>query len=245
MSRKQLHRPPQQLILTRARLWAIAALGVVWAIFSPSIGTAILPPDAIGDWWHNLWRSDAERVVEDYVARIDTAAPWVHPPTTYKDSVAYFKEHYADLDPTRGHDHRPDFRRTLTLPQLATEAAGWTGQPVMLSADVGQPPSLVEPMSNAVGSFEVSLADRLAPGARVLCRLPFKRPLPYVSEDRITTTGLILAEGTAERPNGRGMERVIYMACTSMVRSANITLTPRPDPRTGRKPKTAVLEINE
>ncbi len=125
---------------------------------------------------------------------------------------------------------------------LATESAGWTGRMVLVSADVREPPRLIAPVTNEIGSYRLVLADSHVPGTEVVCRLPFKRTLPFDTGDRVTFTGLVLADGLAERERGGGKNRVIYMACTSMVRSANISIVPTPR-RDGKKPE-AVLEMN-
>ena len=222
---------------------ALAALGVAWALFSPSLGAAILPPDTLKSWWHDLHQSETEEAVAEYVDEVEDAAIWAQAPKTYEPSVRYFEKNYDELDPTKVHEFpRIGEQEAVTLSFLATESAGWTGRMVLVSSDVREPPRLISPVTDEVGSYQITLADRRVPGTEVICRLPFERTLPFRKGDRVTFTGLVLADGLAERQQAAGMKRVIYMACSSMVPSMNISLVPGPR-GDGKKPDP-VLEVN-
>jgi hypothetical protein len=234
----------QPVVLTRARVCAIAVIGVAWALLSQSLGAAILPSDTISNWWHDWRQSDTEEAVEKYVDEVQDGAIWAQPPTVYESSVTYFEENYEELDPNKVHDFpRIDAQQPLLLSFLATESAGWTGRIVLVSADVQEPPRLVVPVTEEIGSYRIALRDIHVPGTEIICRLPFKRTLPFDTGHRVTFTGLVLADGLAERERGAGMKRAIYMACASMVRSMSISMFPRS--RRGGKMRRPVIEINE
>jgi hypothetical protein len=234
----------QPVVLTRARMWALAVIGVAWALLSPQLGAAILPSDTISNWWHDWRQSDTEEAVEEYMDDVQDAAIWAQPPKIYDSSVAYFEKNYEDLDPNKVHDF-PGIKaqRPLLLGFLATEAAGWTGEVLLVSADVQESPRLIAPVTDEIGSYRIALGDHHVPRTEVICRLPFKRTLPFDTGHRVTFTGLVLADGLAERERGGGMKRVIYMACASMVRSTNISVVP--GSRRGGKKRRPVIEINE
>lgn len=234
----------QPVLLTRARVRALAVIGVAWALLSPQLGAAILPADTISNWWHDWRQPDTEEAVEKYVDEVQDAAIWAQPPKVYDSSVRYFKENYEELDPDKVHEFPGiDTQQPLLLGFLATEAAGWTGRILLVSADVQEPPRLITPVTDEIGSYRIALGDSHVRGTEVVCRLPFKRTLPFDTGHRVTFTGLVLADGLAERERGGGMKRVIYMACASMIRSTNISIVP--GSRRGGKKRRPVIEINE
>jgi hypothetical protein len=240
-SRRRSAKPP--IALTRGRAWALAAVGIAWALFSPSFGAAILPPDRISGWWQDLRQSPTEEAVERYVAEVEDAAIWAQSPQIYESSVTYFEDNYDELDPEAVHAF-PGIgaQEPIALGHLATEAAGWTGKVILASADVRNV-RLIAPVTPEIGSYRIALADRHVSATEVVCRLPFKRTLPFTTGDRVTFTGVVLADGLAERERAEGMKRVVYMACTSMVQSVNVSIVP--DRRPGRTYPRPRVEINK
>jgi hypothetical protein len=118
------------------------------------------------------------------------------------------------------------------------------GRPINVAGDVWGPPTVVIPVTREIGSFAVAVRDKQAPETIALCRLPYKRPLPFDDGDRVTLRGLILADGLINNPQGGGMKHVVYMACASMVPSTNLRVTVKP-PKSGRGRGKPVIEVNE
>lgn len=241
--RPQARTKEEPIELSRSRVRALAAIAVVWALLSPSLGTAILPADTISDLWHDWRQSDTEAAVEDYIEEMRDAAVWAQAPKVYETSVDYFEENYDELDPQREHEFPAiGTQPPVLLGFLATESAGWTGRTVLVSADVVSPPRLIAPVSETIGSYSLSLGDRYVRDTEVICRLPYEKTLPFSTKDRVTFVGLVLADGLAERERGSGMKRVIYMACASMVHSTNISVIPGSSDGKKRRP---TIEVNE
>src|SRR4051812_35847594 len=90
------------------RFWGalLSVTGVLWALLSPSLGAALLPPETLKRWFHDLTTnppSREERVVNEYVAIVKKATTWERAPEIFGPSVDYFRHHFAQLDPRRAH----------------------------------------------------------------------------------------------------------------------------------------------
>ena len=176
-----------------------------------------------------------------FVATARKATTWVDPPTVYEPSVEYFHEHFDEMDPNRPHRFSLEPEGLVPMAALATESATLSGRLINVAGNVYGPPTVVMPVTEEIGSYAVAVRDKkAAPDSLVLCRMPFKRPLPFDDGDRVTLRGLVLADGLITDPRNGRMRKLVYMACTSMVRSVNVSLT---TPR-GHRKDTPEVEIN-
>jgi hypothetical protein len=210
---------------------------VLWALLSPSLGSAILPPDTVKAWWHDLVTDDpspSDRVVDEYVKQVRKAIPWVRSPTIYHPSVDYFRDHFAELDPERPHAFpRVDKYPMVSIFDLATGGPLLVGRQIMVAGNIRGTPTLVTPTKTPfVGSHAVFIRDDSIARAGLFCRVPLKMPIDFADGDRVTVSGVLLADGANERMDGRGTAPISYMACSSIAHSTRRVL--RVDPKQRR-----------
>ena len=206
------------VVFTRARLRALAVIGVAWALLSPQLGAAILPSDTISNWWRDWRQSDTEEAVERYVDEVQDAAIWAQPPKIYESSVTYFEDNYEELDPTKVHEFPGIDTQPLPLGFLATEAAGWTGEMLLVSADVQEPPRLIAPVTDEIGSYRIALRDHHVP----------RTGAGHVDHTFHTATPLTLGETVGkDEPIERDPVSGIERQCPLERQSANDLARPR------------------
>lgn len=206
--------------------WAIVA--VLWGVFSPQLGAALLPPDTLRDFVAERFDEDpshSDRIVDTYVRVARNATAWERPPTVHASSVGYFKKHFATLDPDRHHPF-PDVRKLLLAPvaDLAVASPVFVGTPVLISGFVYGAPTVVTPARvRGTLSWAFAIRDPDVKDAVVLARIPIRGAHDLGHGDRVSVAGLVLADGAA-RYTGRGLTRVVYVAGSSIAPSTRLTL---------------------
>jgi hypothetical protein len=204
---------------------------VTWAVLTSWMGAALLPPHKVTGWFHSAFGhkpSRAERTVDDVVAVARDATTWMHPPTVYGPSVAYFKNHFAELDPSRGHPFPAvGTLPVLGLPDLAQSGILAAGAPLMLAGDVASAPTVITPMTKSTLSWAITIKDSQAPRTIAMCRVPLGLAgMTFAQGDRVTIAGLVIADGGATRFDGRGSEHIFYLACSAIAHSTQLVMIP-------------------
>jgi hypothetical protein len=210
----------------RLRTWAV--IGIVWALFSPQLGAALLPADTLRDALSGLFDEEpsvSERTVDEFVNAARTATTWARPPTVHASSVRYFKEHFRDFDPNVAHAF-PGLASLMpvSVGDLAIAAPLFAGQPILVSGNVYGDPTVVGQGENRTLSWAVAIRDGNGTRAVALVRVPVAGRMSIRSGDRVSVSGLVLADGAASRVDGRGLVRIVYLAGSAISRSMNITL---------------------
>ena len=147
----------------------------------------------------------------------------------HQPSVAYFKRHFASLDPERPHRFRLAASDvTVDIPTLAQRAPRLSGAPLRVTGRLEQLQQVT--VYDRAQSWAFFLQDRAQPDTIAICRVPLAHgdESAYAVGDRIHARGTLLADGAAPRLDEPGAFRVVYLICSSVGRTqARITLTPR------------------
>lgn len=204
-------------------------LAVLWALLSPQLGAAILPPETLRDAVREVFDEDpsrSDRRVDDYVGDVRRATAWERAPTIYQPSVAYFKQHFDGLDPDRHHDF-PDIRRLepTSISQLAVAAPVFAGRPVLVSGFLDGDPTVVTSGDPDTLSVAFAIHDPAVANVIILARVPVDGYPTLANGDRVSVSGLVIGDGAARYVNDR-LTRVVYIAGSSIAPSTRIELRP-------------------
>jgi hypothetical protein len=169
-----------------------------------------------------------DRKVDAWVAELRDRLGWVGSPTFYGPSVAYFKRHFAELDPARPHKFDLDVADVTTdVPSLAERAPQLSGRLVQVTGRLEFKQQVT--LYAKAASWAFLLRDRAAPRIVAWCRVPLAPGAEddYEIGDRIHANGLLLADGVTPRTDGRGQMRTVYLFCSSISRTmATIRIGP-------------------
>jgi hypothetical protein len=166
----------------------------------------------------------ADRIVSDYVAVTRRALDWRQPPTIHQPSVAYFKTHLSSLDPETPHKFKvPAAAVSTDVFSLIQRAPQLSGTLLRVTGRLAQPPLQVQVHERA-SSWAFFLRDPGVPRVLAVCRVPLARgdEEGYSVGDVVHANGLLLADGATERIDGKGVERVAYLACGAVAKRVGL-----------------------
>ncbi|MGH2959636.1 MAG: hypothetical protein ACRDKE_08525 [Solirubrobacterales bacterium] len=158
-----------------------------------------------------------------------TKVPWISPPTVYSPSIYYLKKHFGRFDPYRLHDEPADqVVATADVPGLYQNSANAEAQRLTVSGNLVGEPRVIEYTGKPVASYLAVLVDSNTPNLALMCRVPAdQRTMRLTDGDRVTVTGVLLAEGSSRNANGGPSVFTMYMICSNIAKSTNITMTKR------------------
>lgn len=212
----------------RMRWVAIGVIGLLWALFSPSLGSALLPSTTVDKWIEDLFGDDptpVERSVDRYVNEVRHATAWVDPPTIHKPSVAYMKRHFGEMDPDRPHAFPPiDRQPHVSVADLIIGAPVLVGRRLTVSGNLAGEPTAVTPTRDGGVSWAFAIRDTQVPRAFIFARVPIKGEMTFTRGDRVTVAGVLIADGAAPGLGRQGLQRIVYLAASAVAHSANITI---------------------
>jgi hypothetical protein len=166
-------------------------------------------------------------IVDRYVQVTKRAVQWVNPPTIYEPSASFMRSHLAWFDPD--HPHKFDFGRIdirTDVGSLAVRGPEMAGAMLDVVGTLAQTPTLIGVFADAE-NWAFFLRQPKTPRLLAVCRVPIKpgEENGYRIGDVVHATGVLLADGAIERIDGRGQERLSYIACSAIGRrEAIITL---------------------
>ena len=195
----------------------VSILSLLTALVAILISTGVLSPisgpvrDAFrgGSYWE-------QRIVSEYLALTRKAFPWQQF-SLYESSEAYFRSHFAQLDPTRSHPFRNvGPQQQIDIPTLTQVKAG--AGVITVRGRAATPSLVTNEWLPDTASTAYQLTDRRAENTLVLCRVPLdaNEPLPADQGQVILAQGLVLGAGISPGLGQRGPIGVIYMACSSV-----------------------------
>lgn len=199
----------------------------MWGLFGPKLADAVLPTETIRAAIGELFDDDpspSDIAVDEYVRVVRRATAWERPPTIYGPSVSYFKKHFAAMDPDRHHDF-PDVRtlQPAALMDLAVGAPLFAGRPILISGPLAETPTVVTPGRRGTVSWAFVVRDPDLENAVVLARVPVRTPLTLDRGQRVSISGIVMADGAA-RYGDSVLTRVVYIAGSSIAPSTRVTL---------------------
>jgi hypothetical protein len=175
-------------------------------------------------------RSHAEIVTDEYVQTTRHAVEWTRSPTIYEPSVAFFRSHFDWFDPAR--PHRYDLSRIQAradIPSLAIRGPEIAGAMVDVVGTLAQMPTQIT-VYNRTTNWAFFLKQPKTGRLLAVCRVPLKtgEEAGYEVGDVIHAVGVLLADGSIQRLDGNGEDRLSYLACSSIARrQAMITIVGR------------------
>jgi hypothetical protein len=153
--------------------------------------------------------------------------PWrgSNAPTIYKPSVSYFKQHYAALDPDRPHRFPPVGSEPFVgIGDLLLTGPAMAGRPILIRRQPLRRPTLVTVTGARAASVAFAVVDPVVRRTVVMCRAPVAAPIDFQHGDRVTVSGVLVADRAIGRTDGRGFDRAFYMACASIAHSVRIDM---------------------
>lgn len=217
-ARQEADAPPRWF--ARVTRTTTAALAVVGAFVV--LAQAVEPARDSWSWIRDRvapeHRDAHAATISKYVWVASHKLAWVKPPTIYKPSADLMRRHFADFDPYA--IHRFDAAKSIAradLPALQERAPQLAGIPVTIEGTYDGA-TLIEAGPGA-SSWALYIHDARAPRTQLVCRLPADaNGPPFSPKDWVLVQGVLLADGGVARQDGRGMDRVFYMACSAATR---------------------------
>jgi hypothetical protein len=218
-----------QIRVTAAKV--VSGLAILAGLLAAAAPSGEFVRDSAAALYHVVFPGpkspESEGVVRDYVATTKRAMAWQRAPTIYKPSVDLFEREFAFVDPRR--PHKFDLKRTrfgMSVGSLAENVPLAAGSIIAVSGTL-EGGSMVTAYPEAV-SWAFQLKERGVPRVRVVCRLPLPaKGAELIPGRRVTAEGVVIADGAAERVDGRGFIRIIYMVCAAMEPSMRLTMSTR------------------
>ena len=224
--------------LSLARLWGptrkITAGGLALIGAFVLLAQAFSPAHDVVSWvsdrfHHRPPPTLAESTIASYVQFTRRAVPWVGRPTVYEPSAEVLTQRFGDFNPYVTHRFKIGGTKERTdIGFLAEHAPQFSGVPLTTEGRF-YGTSVVEDRGR-VASWQLQLRDPDVQRVGVICRVPASARTgpPFRPGDWVLVQGLLLADGAVQRADGRGMDRILYLACSAVSRRQTIiTVTKR------------------